>query len=157
LCPSYSWLDDAWATLVQRASSDWYVYGLIVTDVDLLRATARWLEEQLGATLQVARLCEDETVLRAFGQFFELRAIAAKSSAGPHRFGQFEPSEDGEGQPRALPSGEGFPEDVMVRCLGFDVSDPALFLAARSQVKSALGVLLAAIVSLTTQRSGKSA
>ncbi|HYI01251.1 hypothetical protein, partial [Hyalangium sp.] len=47
-CPSFGWLEDAQARLVHAACADWYLYGLVITDVEFVRGCLRLVERELG-------------------------------------------------------------------------------------------------------------
>ena len=47
-CPSFTWLTDAQARLVQAACADWYLYGLVITDVEFVRGCLGLLEWELA-------------------------------------------------------------------------------------------------------------
>jgi hypothetical protein len=148
-CPSYSWLDEPWAALVEAAAPNWYVYGLIVTDVELLKSCARALTRRMSRGVDATGWAEDSAVVHAFRRLFELRAEGAARSAGQARFGGFEPSSDGDGVPRKIDYARlglrAAPDDDLVLCLGSDVSTVEALRAARTDAVKHVRAILEAI------------
>lgn len=88
LCPSFTWLRDAELEAVLRVTEGWYDYGLVVTDVELLRAILRHLSDRAGRELHPRVLLREE--VRA-----PLRVFVAWKSSWPYRdaarrFGTFD-------------------------------------------------------------------
>jgi hypothetical protein len=55
-CPGFSCLTTAEQQAVVDATDDWYLYGLVITDIDLVKEIFRHVENTLGESLKPARL-----------------------------------------------------------------------------------------------------
>ena len=60
-CPSYSYLTVTEQKAVIAVLDDWYLYGLVITDIDLVKEFFRQAQKRLGDCLDPGRL-EDEAV-----------------------------------------------------------------------------------------------
>jgi hypothetical protein len=85
-CPSFAWLDAEEAALIRDACPDWYLYGLVVTDVDFVRATFRLLARSLGEEVRAAHFRGEADAVSALGELF---ALKGQDAAGV--FGRFAP------------------------------------------------------------------
>lgn len=52
LCISHFYLNEEEKEIVIRAIDDWYIYGLVVTDIDFVKGTLELLADQLGMVLR---------------------------------------------------------------------------------------------------------
>jgi hypothetical protein len=123
-CPSFTWLTDAQARLVQAACADWYLYGLVITDVELVRGCLRLLEWELAGPVNVEALTAHPEALEAMGRLFALKETAPGRRDGATVFGRFSPDTEGEPVSRTLDYAalgvRAAPEDEVVLCLGYD-------------------------------------
>jgi len=71
-CPSYSYLTVTEQKAVVAVLDDSYLYGLVITDIDLVKEFFRQAQERMGDCLDPRRL-EDESVKRAAQDFFSLK------------------------------------------------------------------------------------
>ena len=71
-CPSYSYLTVAEQKAVVAVLDDWYLYGLVITDIDLVKEFFRRAQERMGDCLDPQRL-NDESVKKAVRAFFALK------------------------------------------------------------------------------------
>jgi hypothetical protein len=55
-CPSFSWLGEEEAALAEAAVPDFYLYGLVVTDVPFLRASLAGVAALVGAKVELRHL-----------------------------------------------------------------------------------------------------
>jgi hypothetical protein len=120
-CPSHAWLSEAEAEIVVRACGDWYLYGLVVTDVPFLRACLTAIAEEVGASVQPAHL-DDPRFRGALRRLLQLKEELAPGSDG--LFGAFRPGSDGEPVPRSIDYGAldraRSPWDRILACAGAD-------------------------------------
>ncbi len=147
-CPSFLWLSDDWAALVRDACADWYLYGLVVTDVDFIRGCRALLERELARPVGAAELARPGplALLRAL---FALKEEATGREGGAAVFGRFDPSADDDVTLRtldyralgALPA----PEDDVVLCLGHTPGSAPALQAARAQVRERVQALARAL------------
>jgi hypothetical protein len=138
-CPSFGWLEDAQARLVQAACADWYLYGLVITDVEFVRGCLRLVERELGGPARPDVMMSRPAVLDAVRSLFALKETAADRSPYAPIFGRFTPDTEGEPISRTLNytrlGVRAAPEDDVVLCLGYDPADAATLTAAREQVR----------------------
>lgn len=146
-CPSFLWLTDAQARLVRAACPDWYLYGLIVTDVEYVRGALRLIEDALARPVDPDALVASPAALSAMRALFRL-----KEDGGAGRgdiFGRFSPGPDGEPALRQIDYGRlgarTAPEDDLVLCLGIDVDSAKVLARARSEVRARVDGVLAAL------------
>lgn len=99
LCPSHAWLSEEEAAIAARATGDFHLYGLVVTDVPFLRATLAAVATGTGARVELRHL-ESATFRSALRRLLALKEELAPGSDG--LFGAFRPGEDGEPVPRRI-------------------------------------------------------
>jgi hypothetical protein len=138
-CPSFGWLEDAQARLVVAACQDWYLYGLVITDVEFVRGCLRLIERELGGPARPEQMMAKPAALEAMRRLFQLKETAADRSPHAPIFGRFTPANDGEPVSRTLNYARlqvrAAPEDDVVLCLGYDPADAATLTAARERVR----------------------
>jgi hypothetical protein len=71
-CPGYSCFTTAQQRAVVDATSDWYLYGLAITDIDLVKEFFRHVENALGESIKEARLAEP-ALAAVLADFFKLK------------------------------------------------------------------------------------
>lgn len=147
-CPSFSWLTDAQALLVRDACPDWYLYGLVVTDVEFVHACLRLLERELAGPVAPERLRALPRALEATRALFALKEPGPDPD-GPPRFGAFRPDPEGEPVSRGLDYAalgtHAAPEDDVVLCLGYAPRTGAELEAARARVRERVRALAHAV------------
>ena len=87
-CLSYSYLTRQEQETVIRGVDDWYLYGLVITDIDLVKTYCRLLNDRLGYTF-AARLVEHPALKEVVHRFFSLRTSWPFRAAAPARFGKY--------------------------------------------------------------------
>jgi len=93
LCPSHAWLSEEEAQLAEVTCEDWHLYGLVVTDVEFLRAALGAVAALTGH--RVLRRHLDHAPFRsALRRLFALKEELEAGSDG--LFGAFRPGRDGE-------------------------------------------------------------
>jgi hypothetical protein len=139
-CPSFGWLTDAQARLVQAACADWYLYGLVITDVEFVRGCLRLIEWELGGPAKPEVLRERPESLAAVRRLFALKETAPRRDARAAVFGRFTRDTEGEPAPRTLDYAKlgtrAAPEDDVVLCLGYTPDTATDLLGARERVRS---------------------
>jgi hypothetical protein len=78
-CPSHETLAPAWKKIVQKTAGDWYLYGLVITEDELLAEFFGAIEEAIGRSLREEDIAEDPACAAALRQFFRLKCT------WPHR------------------------------------------------------------------------
>jgi hypothetical protein len=87
-CPSYPFLNRTEKLALIQILDDWYLYGLCVTDIDLVKEYFRHLGDLLGESPAPVR-CRDEAVRRTARRFFEFKLDWPFRSPEVNRFGRF--------------------------------------------------------------------
>jgi hypothetical protein len=117
LCPSHAHLSEDEATLAARASGDFYLYGLVVTDAAFLHAVLDGLEALAGFRPVPGDL--DHPPFRsALAALLALKEELAPGSEG--LFAAFRPSRDKQTMPTEEPQG-GSPAERVQAALGGDL------------------------------------
>ncbi len=147
-CPSFLWLDAAKARLVRAACPDWYVYGLVITDVELVRGTAKLLEEGRAGPVDLDRLRTIPAALAAVAALFARKETAPGDPQRGERFGRFAVDDLGEPVPRTIDyeslGAAAAPEDDVVLCLGYAPATRRELEDARALVRRHVADVLAA-------------
>jgi len=88
-CPSYSNLSVVEQKSVVAVLDDWYLYGLVITDIDFVKEFFRQAQDRMGDRLDPRRL-EDEKVQRTVRAFFALKEewpfVARSNRLGKYYF-----------------------------------------------------------------------
>ena len=138
LCPSHAFLSEEEAGLAE-AAGDWYLYGLVVTDVPFLRAAVAAVAALTGARLERRHL-DHPPFRRAFTALLALKESLEPGSDG--LFGAFRPGRDGEPLPRRIDyealARETSPHDVLLTCMGADPRSGNDLDLLEAQVRAAL-------------------
>lgn len=146
-CPSFLWLDGPKARLVRAACPDWYLYGLVITDVELVRSSLKLVSDRLGASVDPDEIVARPAALAAARELFALKETAPDRRS--EIFGRFSVDETGEPVPRILDyerlGGRDAPEDETVLCLGCDPADAAALEREQTLVRDAIGALANAL------------
>ena len=139
-CPSFLWLDAAQARLIRAACADWYLYGLVVTDVEFVRGCLRLLSDELACAVDADALAANPEALTATRTLFALKETAPGRAAHGAVFGRFDPDGSGDGALRTLDYARlglaAAPEDDVVLCLGYAPTAAEELLAARALVRT---------------------
>lgn len=148
-CPSFLWLDGPQARLVRAACPDWYLYGLVITDVELVRGTLRLVSDGLGSTAKPDAIVANPRALAAMAALLALKETAPERPDDADIFGRFAADDLGEPVPRILEYerlGAGpAPEDEVVLTLGYDPADAAALERAREVVRSHVAEVVEAL------------
>lgn len=155
-CPSFIWLTASQAEWVRAACPDWYLYGLVITDVELVRGVLALIERELGEAVDARRILDCPAALRSTARLFALKErprspTTQQADQQPTIFGRFAPDDQGAPAFRTIdysglqipPS----PEDEVVLCLGFMITSAHSLEQARTQVREAVTSVVAALTS----------
>lgn len=71
-CPGYSCFTTAQQRAVINATSDWYLYGLAITDIDLVKEFFKLVEDTIGESIKESRLA-DPAITDILADFFRLK------------------------------------------------------------------------------------
>jgi hypothetical protein len=86
-CIGFTCLSEIEQRAVVLSVEDWYLYGLVITDIDLVRSFFAHAENRMGDCVRRDRL-EDETVRNTLRDFFRLKEHW-KFSAGTNMLGKY--------------------------------------------------------------------
>lgn len=151
LCPSHSWLTEAQALLVRRACPDWYLYGLVITDVEWVKTTLALVERERAAPVDPWDILRRPRALQACHELLALKETAPDRPQDGQVFGAFGPDPAGGDEPvmRVLDYARlgvgAAPEDHAVLCLGYAPETAAALSAARARVREKVLALVAAL------------
>ena len=87
-CPSYHYLSAEEKMALLHICDDWYLYGLVVTDIDLVKSYFRWISDGIYETPSPDVFRKDalrETARR----FFDLKVTWPFRSLDIHRLGKY--------------------------------------------------------------------
>jgi hypothetical protein len=157
-CPSFGWLTDAQARLVRAACADWYLYGLVITDVEFVRGCLKLLEWEVGGPVPPERLEARPEALAAVRRLFALKETAPGRGTHAAVFGRFTRDTEGEPVPRALDYAalevRAAPEDDVVLCLGYAPESRLALEAAREQVRQQVRAVARALTAPPLAEAG---
>jgi hypothetical protein len=88
LCPSYHYLSREEKVTLTNIVNDWYLYGLCVTDIDLVKSYFRLISQRVCETPSPSRLKENnlrEVILK----FFSFKISWPFRSSATNRFGKY--------------------------------------------------------------------
>lgn len=80
-CPSYTYLTRTEQLSVIASLSDWYLYGLVITDIDLVKEFCFQVQARMGDTIREEKI-HDEGVIQALQDFFRLKEYWKFASSG---------------------------------------------------------------------------
>jgi hypothetical protein len=86
-CPSFTCLTPVEQQAVLRALDDWYLYGIVITDIDLVKEFLKEVQNRLGEGLRPDRL-KDLRVQTALRDFFRLKE-SWKFASPKRRLGKY--------------------------------------------------------------------
>jgi hypothetical protein len=86
-CPSYHHLTRPEQKAVLASLEDWYLYGLVITDIDLVKEFLHQAQKRLGDSLREGTL-ENPEVRRALRDFFQLKT-SWKFASSDNRLGKY--------------------------------------------------------------------
>lgn len=87
-CPSYSSLTEGEQALVVETLDDWYLYGLVITDIDLVKSVYQHLSDRLGYAVPRARR-HHPTIRRTVQVFWQWKATWPYRRQGSDWFGKY--------------------------------------------------------------------
>lgn len=138
-CPSHTWLSEAQAELVQAACPDWYLYGLVITDVEWIRAALSLVEAERAAPVDPRRILQRPEALAACARLLALKETAPGRPTEAPIFGRFAPDAEGEPVLRVLDyaalGASTAPEDTALLCLGHAPGSAEELEAARLHIR----------------------
>ncbi|MGC3999742.1 MAG: hypothetical protein QM767_20765 [Anaeromyxobacter sp.] len=154
LCPSHAWLSVAEVAIVLRAAGDFYLYGLVVTDVDFVRAVLAGVAARAGQQVEPRHL-EHAPFRQALQRLFALKEELAPGSEG--LFGAFRPGQDGDPVDRRIDyaalGADPSPHDTILTCVGADPRSGNDLDALEGEVRARLDACARAIPTAPPRRA----
>ena len=71
-CPGYSCFSTAQQRSVVQATDDWYIYGLTITDIDLVKEFFKYVEDTIGESIKEKKL-NQPAITSVLADFFKLK------------------------------------------------------------------------------------
>lgn len=87
-CTAYTYLSGAEAEAVMAAAGDWYLYGLALTDIDLVKDFFELCEFRVFGPIDPARVPRSPELLRAFREYLRLKE-SWPLDRDPGRYGKY--------------------------------------------------------------------
>jgi len=87
-CTSYYYLSQAEKQSIINILDDWYLYGLVITDIDLVKSYFRLISDGIGE-MPPATLFQEAPFKRLAYEFFALKVNWPFRSPEVHRFGKY--------------------------------------------------------------------
>lgn len=87
-CPSYYYISQEEKRALISIIDDWYLYGLCVTDIDLVKEYFRLISEELGEMPSAGKF-ENSVLKESALRFFELKTSWRFRSPETNRFGKY--------------------------------------------------------------------
>lgn len=87
-CTAYIYLKPEEARLIAKASQDWYLYGLCLTDIDLVKEFFRLASEKLGEEVKIEKVLANDSALSVFSEYLHLKE-SWEYARNPLRFGKY--------------------------------------------------------------------
>ncbi|MGO9136121.1 MAG: hypothetical protein ACLP9S_18020 [Syntrophales bacterium] len=88
LCPSYHYLSREEKAALTNIANDWYLYGLCVTDIDLVKSYFRLISERVCETPSLVRL-KESSLCEIIFNFFSFKISWPFRSSATNRFGKY--------------------------------------------------------------------
>jgi len=86
-CPSYTYLTEEEKKAVIYGSDNWYIYGLVITDIDFVKEYFRIINNTLGETINPERIKQPD-LKRIISDYFNLKE-EWEFRSGEKRFGKY--------------------------------------------------------------------
>jgi len=87
-CLSYHYLAEREQRLVVESLDDWYLYGLVITDIDLVKGYFRALADKVGEAIRPER-ARAKGLREEIRRFFQWKESWPFRSSDPGRFGKY--------------------------------------------------------------------
>jgi hypothetical protein len=87
-CTAYNYLTEAESRPVVAATDDWFLYGLCITDIDLVKGFYEAVSELRYESVRPERIIENEPALKVFRRYMTLKENWPYRR-GRRRFGQY--------------------------------------------------------------------
>ncbi|MGC9324590.1 MAG: hypothetical protein ACP5G0_07565 [Desulfomonilia bacterium] len=88
-CPSYQKLDRNEAEIVLETIHDWYLYGIVITDIDFIKTFFRIVQDRLGEHVKADRVSSSERTVHAVQTFFLTKLVWPFRDTMRPRFGKY--------------------------------------------------------------------
>ncbi len=89
LCPSYYKLSQEEASVVVDVINDWYLYGVVVTDIDFVKSLFSVVQDRIGESINPDVVVSSEPLKSAFMRYFKLKEYWPFKDTTRARFGKY--------------------------------------------------------------------
>jgi len=89
LCPSYYKLTQEEARVVVSVIDNWYLYGVVITDIDFVKALFRILQERIADAIDPVIVNSSYSLKSAFMRYFRLKESWPYKDTSRPRFGKY--------------------------------------------------------------------
>ena len=87
-CTAYLYLNEQEAELVAKTIDDWYLYGLCLTDLDLVKEFFRLASERIFQSVAPEEIMKRSELLEVFREYLKLKEHW-RYARNPRRFGKY--------------------------------------------------------------------
>jgi hypothetical protein len=88
ICPSHHFIPQSQSQILIKIIDDWYLYGLCVTDIDLVTTYFRMLADRIGEELK-PEIFDNESLKEIACEFFNWKITWPFRSPGTDRLGKY--------------------------------------------------------------------
>lgn len=88
-CPSYEKLTEAEAKIVISVIPDWYLYGIVITDIDFVKSFFKIVQEALGESISADAIESNHRLTSILSEYFALKTSWPFRDTGKPRFGKY--------------------------------------------------------------------
>ncbi|MEA2102290.1 MAG: hypothetical protein U9P80_06920, partial [Thermodesulfobacteriota bacterium] len=89
LCPSYDKILDNEARIVVDVIDDWYLYGIVITDIDFIKTFFFLVQNRLGESIDPGRVSPNPGARAAMMRYFNLKIRWPFRDTLRPRFGKY--------------------------------------------------------------------
>ena len=87
-CTAYSYLSDSEAELVAKCADDWYLYGLCITDLDLVKEFLETASDMVSDDVNAGKIMASAALTDIFRKYLNLKE-RWPYARNPHRYGKY--------------------------------------------------------------------
>jgi hypothetical protein len=88
-CPSYQKLDEVEMRTLIDVINDWYLYGVVVTDIDFVKAFFQILQDRLGTRISPDKVAHIPVLSNCLLRYFSLKQTWPYRDLSRPRFGKY--------------------------------------------------------------------
>jgi len=88
-CPSYEKLTEAEAKIIISVIKDWYLYGIVITDIDFVKTFFNIVQDALGESISPDAVESESGLATIMGEYFSLKINWPFRDTRKPRFGKY--------------------------------------------------------------------